>query len=867
MSEQTIAPPAAGSGGAGRERYNPQEIEAKWRHRWEVSGLYRTDLTLSSGRPKFYNLMEFPYPSAEGLHIGHVYTYGGADTNGRFQRMRGHEVFEPMGFDAFGIHTENYALRIDVNPMALTARTTRRFREEQLGRIGAMFDWDHSVDTSRPDYYRWTQWIFLQLFKAGLAVRKEAPVNWCPKDLTVLANEQVIDGRCERCDTPVVQRELTQWFFKITDYADRLLHGLERLDWPDESKVRQANWIGRSEGAELIFTVADPVADPAVDDPGHVESAIRNPQSAIGEPIPVFTTRPDTVFGATYVVLAPEHKLVERITTPERRAEVEAYVERARNQTEIERLNVEREKTGVFTGAYAINPATGARIPIWVADYVLVGYGTGAIMAVPGHDERDYEFARKFDLPIVEVVTSDERRTTNDEQGAGASDSSLDARRSSFIEAAYTGPGKMANSGRFDGLDSEEAKRAIVAWLAERGQAEPRVTYRLRDWLISRQRYWGPPIPIVYCPTDGIVPVPEDQLPVLLPEVEDFHPTGTGKSPLASVESFVKTTCPRCGGPAERETDVSDTFLDSAWYFLRYPCVEWDDRPFDRERIEAWLPVDMYFGGKEHVVMHHLYARFITMVLHDLGHLPFDEPFKRLRLHGFVTREGAKMSKSKGNVINPDEYFERVGSDAFRAYLLFMGPYDQDNDFSDTNLVGVTRFLERVWRLVVEPAPAPGPSVDPRPMHRYIKRVTEQLDAYQYHTAIAGLMEYSNWIGANRDGFIPEQRAEALRTLTLLLAPITPHLAEELWERQGGAYSVHQQSWPQFDPALVAEETVTLVVQVNGKLRDRIEAPADLGEEAARELAARSERVAPFLAGKALRKVVYVPGRLINIVV
>ncbi len=845
MSEQTIAPPAAGSGGAGRERYNPQEIEAKWRHRWEVSGLYRTDLTLSSGRPKFYNLMEFPYPSAEGLHIGHVYTYGGADTNGRFQRMRGHEVFEPMGFDAFGIHTENYALRIDVNPMALTARTTRRFREEQLGRIGAMFDWDHSVDTSRLDYYRWTQWIFLQLFKAGLAVRKEAPVNWCPKDLTVLANEQVIDGRCERCDTPVVQRELTQWFFKITDYADRLLHGLERLDWPDESKVRQANWIGRSEGAELIFTVADPVADPAVDDPGHVESAIRNPQSAIGEPIPVFTTRPDTVFGATYVVLAPEHKLVERITTPERRAEVEAYVERARNQTEIERLNVEREKTGVFTGAYAINPATGVRIPIWVADYVLVGYGTGAIMAVPGHDERDYEFARKFGLPIVEVVASE----------AG------------IAEAAWTGPGTMINSGRFDGLDSEEAKRAIVAWLAERGLAEPRVTYRLRDWLISRQRYWGPPIPIVYCPTDGIVPVPEDQLPVLLPEVEDFHPTGTGKSPLASVESFVKTTCPRCGGPAERETDVSDTFLDSAWYFLRYPCVEWDDRPFDRERIEAWLPVDMYFGGKEHVVMHHLYARFITMVLHDLGHLPFEEPFKRLRLHGFVTREGAKMSKSKGNVINPDEYFARVGSDAFRAYLLFMGPYDQDNDFSDTNLVGVTRFLERVWRLVVEPAPEHGPGVDMRPMHRYIKRVTEQLDAYQYHTAIAGLMEYSNWIGANRDGFTREQRAEALRTLTLLLAPITPHLAEELWERRGGAYSVHRQSWPAFDPALVAEETVTLVVQVNGKLRDRIEAPADLGEDAARELAARSERVAPFLAGKAPKKVVYVPGRLINIVV
>ena len=636
-------------------RYDSQAMEARWRARWEESGLYHTDLTLASGRPKFYNLMEFPYPSAEGLHIGHVYTYGGADTNGRFQRMRGNEVFEPMGFDAFGIHSENYALKININPMQLTARTTRRYREEQLGRIGAMFDWSHSVDTSQPEYYRWTQWIFLQLYKAGLAVRKEAAVNWCPKDLTVLANEQVIDGRCERCGTPVVQRELTQWFFAITDYADRLLANLEKLDWPDESKVRQANWIGRSAGAELIFTVAES-----------------------DESIPVFTTRPDTVFGATYVVLAPEHKLVERITTPEQRAAVTAYVERTQKTTEIERTNAEREKTGVFTGAYAINPATGERVPIWIADYVLVQYGTGAIMAVPGHDERDYAFARIYGLPIIEVVASD----------------------TGIAEAAYTGPGALVNSGQFDGLSSDEGKEAIVAWLGERGMAQPRVTYRLRDWLISRQRYWGPPIPIIYCPKDGIVPVPEDQLPVLLPEIEDFHPTGTGKSPLASVPSFVNTTCPICGGPAERETDVSDTFLDSAWYFLRYPCTEWDDRPFDKERIAEWLPVDMYFGGKEHVVMHHLYARFITMVLHDLGYLPFEEPFKRLRLHGFVTKDGAKMSKSRGNVVNPDDYIGRVGADAFRMYLLFMGPFDQDNDFSDLNLTGVTRYLERVWRMV-----------------------------------------------------------------------------------------------------------------------------------------------------------------------
>jgi leucyl-tRNA synthetase len=818
----------------GRERYSPSSIEPKWRRRWEESGLYRTDLTLGSGRPKFYNLMEFPYPSAEGLHVGHAYTYGGADTSGRFQRMRGYDVFEPMGFDAFGIHTENFALRLNINPRELTARTTRRYREEQLSRIGAMFDWSHSLDTSDPSYYRWTQWIFLQLFKAGLAVRKEAPVNWCPKDLTVLANEQVIDGRCERCGTPIVQKLLTQWFLRITVYAERLLAGLESLDWPDESKVRQANWIGRSEGAELIFGVA-----------GATSAAGDGPHGASGAPIPVFTTRPDTVFGATYLVLAPEHPLVPAITAPDRRAAVEAYVQQASHQTEIERTNLEREKTGVFTGADAINPASGARIPIWVADYVLIGYGTGAIMAVPAHDERDHEFARRYGLPIVEVIRSD----------AGVD------------QAAYTGPGPLINSGPFDGTPSDEAKPAITAWLATLGKAEPKVTYRLRDWLISRQRYWGPPIPIVYCPNDGIVPVPETDLPVLLPMVEDFHPTGTGKSPLASVESFVKTSCPVCGGPAERETDVSDTFLDSSWYYLRYPCTEWDDRPFDRERIERWLPVDMYFGGKEHVVLHHLYARFVTKALHDLGHLPFDEPFERLRLHGFLTRDGAKISKSRGNVVNPDEYVDRVGADAFRTYLLFMGPFDQDNDFSDTNLVGVTRFLERVWRLVVEPAPAPGPGVDLRPLHRSVKRLTDELTAYQFHTAIAGLMEYANWVGASRERFTAEQHAQALRTLVLLLAPFAPFLAEELWERLGGPYSVHQQSWPAFDPAQIEQDRVTLVVQVDGKLRDRLEVAPDLGEEEAVARATSSPRVAPLLAGQQPKRVVYVPGRLINFVV
>lgn len=805
-----------------RERYDPRAVERKWRDRWEQTGLYRTDLGRHDGKPKFYNLMEYPYPSAEGLHIGHVYTYGGADTNGRFQRMRGYNVFEPMGFDAFGIHTENYALKINVNPMRLTAQTTRRFREDQLAKIGAMFDWSHTVDTSRPEYYRWTQWLFLQLYKAGLAVRKEAPVNWCPSCLTVLANEQVIDGHCERCEAEVIQRELTQWFFKITDYAERLLGNLERLDWPEESKRRQGNWIGKSEGAELIFLVAGSEAR-----------------------IPVFTTRPDTVFGATYVVLAPEHKLVESLASAAQRQAVQEYVDQARRATEIERTNLEREKTGVFTGAMAINPATGMEVPIWVADYVLAQYGTGAIMAVPGHDERDFEFARTFGLPVVEVVGSSE----------------------GIAERAYSGPGALVASGQFTGLASEAAKHEITGWLANKGLASPRVTYRLRDWLISRQRYWGPPIPMVYCPACGIVPVPEADLPVLLPEIEDFHPTGTGKSPLASVASFVQTCCPRCGGLAERETDVSDTFLDSSWYYLRYPSTEWDDRPFDPERIAGWLPVDMYFGGKEHVVMHHLYARFIAMVLYDLGHLPFEEPFKRLRLHGFVTRNGAKMSKSRGNVINPDDYVEQVGSDAFRAYLLFMGPFDQDNDFRDTNLPGVTRFLSRVWTLVTAPPAVPGAGHELRPLHRYIERVTRQLDQYQYHTAIASLMECANWLGAHRDEFDQPQRMEALRALVLMLAPIVPFFAEELWERLGGPYSVHGQPWPAYNPVLTAEELVTLVVQVNGKVRERLSMPPGANEEQVRHEALSNARVREWAGTGAPRKIIFVPDKLINIVV
>ncbi len=804
------------------ERYDPKEIESRWRARWEESGLYRTNLRDDS-RPKYYNLMEFPYPSAEGLHVGHVYTYSGADTNGRFRRMQGYNVFEPMGFDAFGIHSENYALKQGINPMDLTARTVRRYRDEQMVRLGCMWDWSHEVNTSQPDYYRWTQWLFLQMYRAGLAVRKSAPVNWCPSCLTVLANEQVINGRCERCDTEVVQKEMVQWFFKITEYADRLLDDLEKLDWPEISKRLQRNWIGRSEGAELVFEVAD-----------------------TGEPIPVFTTRPDTVFGATYVVLAPEHPLVERITTPEQREAVEAYQQKVSYEKEIERLSLEKEKTGVFTGAYAVNPANGERVPIWIADYVLMTYGTGAIMAVPAHDERDHEFARKFGLPIVEVIESE----------GGVS------------EHAYTGPGTMKRSGRFDGTPSEEGKRAVTEWLESRGLGKRAVTYRLRDWLISRQRYWGPPIPIVYCERDGEVPVPEDQLPVVLPHVEDFRPTGTGKSPLATVEEFYKATCPRCGGPAVRETDVSDTFLDSSWYYLRYPSTEFDDRPFDPELTRKWLPVDSYMGGKEHIVLHHLYSRFVTKVLHDLGYLDFDEPFQHLRLHGIITYQGAKMSKSRGNVINPDEYIARYGADTLRTYLLFMGPYEEDNDFQDTAVAGVSRFLGRLYALVdSRHEHGGGPGTDMRQMHQTIGRVTHELDNLRYHTAIAALMEMSNWITSVRDDMTSEQQEDALRTLALMLAPIAPFTGEELWHRLGGEYSVHNQRWPEYDPAALGKSAVTIVVQVNGKVRDRFEVRPGTPEDEAVRLAHESPRVSPYLDGRTVRKIVWVPDRLLNLVV
>src|SRR5688572_26070450 len=663
-----------------QDTYNPIAVEEKWQSRWQRDGTNNADVR--NGPRPYYCLMMFPYPSAEGLHVGNLFAFTGNDIHGRFQRLQGHTVFEPLGYDAFGIHSENYALKVGEHPMRLIPRNVGNFRR-QLERAGLMVDWRYSVDTTDAGYYKWTQWIFLQLYQQGLAYKKRAAVNWCPQDKTVLSNEQVIAGACERCGAMVEQRELEQWFFRISDYAGRLLDNLDGLDWSETTKTAQRNWIGRSTGARLTFLAP---LDGSVPAAAEAELAEEHPAVMAAHRIDVFTTRPDTVFGATYLVLAPEHPLAEALTTQGQRDEVEAYRARVAKQDLVTRKATgDREKTGVFTGSYAVNPATNALVPIWIADYVLMEYGTGAIMAVPGHDERDFEFATKFGLPIVRVVAG-----PDEEAGTP-------------LAAAYTENegGRLVASGDFDGMSVARGKEQITRWLAERGAAEPQVNYRLHDWCISRQRYWGPPIPIVYCDACGAVPVPEKDLPVVLPNVADFKPDDSGVSPLARHESWYRVPCPQCGKKARRETDVSDTFLDSAWYFLRYPSTEFDDRPFDPARTRKWLPVSSYIGGNEHAVLHLLYARFICLVLHDLGHIDFEEPFKSFRKHGLLIKEGSKMSKSRGNVVIPDRYIEEWGADTFRTYLMFLGPYQEGGDFRDQGLQGPFGFFNRVWDTIV----------------------------------------------------------------------------------------------------------------------------------------------------------------------
>jgi leucyl-tRNA synthetase len=823
-----------------RSAYAPRALQEKWQRIWEERGTnaFDDDALRRAPRP-FYNLMMFPYPSAEGLHVGNVYAFTGADIHGRWRRLQGDDVFQPIGYDAFGIHSENHALKVDTHPMELIPRNIGNF-ERQLRSIGLMYDWNHTVDTTDPAYYRWTQWIFLQLLKAGLAEKKEAPVNWCPSCMTVLANEQVVGGLCERCDTPVEQRFISQWFFKITRYAQRLLENLSWIDWSDTTRRAQENWIGRSTGAEIRF----PIARPLIGDQ-HAPAAVE-PAPPV---IPVFTTRPDTVFGATFMVLAPEHPLVDRLTTPDRRDDVAAYRRTVASLDLISRKKTDKEKTGVFTGGYCVNPATGREVPVWIADYVLMEYGTGAIMAVPGHDERDFEFATRFGLPIVRVVAP-----------AG-----VDA--DAPLAEAYAGEGRLVNSGELDGTPTAEAVERATAWLAGRGGATARVNYRLHDWCISRQRYWGPPIPVLYCEQCGTVPVPEADLPVVLPHVDDYKPDQSGVSPLARVESWYRVPCPTCGGEARRETDVSDTFLDSAWYFLRYPSSDVPDAPFDPELTRRWLPVDMYIGGEEHAVLHLLYARFITMALHDLGHLDFEEPFRTFRKHGLIIKEGAKMSKSRGNVVNPDEYIRQWGADAFRTYLMFLGPYQEGGDFRDQGLQGPYGFLSRLWDTLVpleELGDEPVSGELERKLHATIGKVGEDIAALRYNTAIAALMEYLN---AVREGGRRANREEVL-PLVPLVAPFAPHLAEELWERLGHATSIFDgANWPAHDPRKAAADVVEFVVQVNGRVRARMPMPKGISQDAAQEAALADENVRRFVDGAQIRKVVFVPDRLLNLVV
>jgi len=761
-----------------------REIEETWQARWQADQLYEVDLDRVDPAEKFYNLMEFPYPSAEGLHVGHAYTYCGADTFGRYRRMRGHAVFQPMGFDSFGIHTENYAIKTGEHPTRLTTKTIDAYRG-QLRRLGCAFDWSREIVTSDPSYYRWTQWVFLQLYRAGLAYRAEAPVVWCPSCLTVLAYEQVEGDRCERCGTVVTERVMNQWFFRMTAYADRLVDGLDSLDWPEVAKRIQREWIGRRRGAEVTFDVP-----------------------SLGERLTAFTTRVDTLFGATFVAVSPSHPLAERVG-----------------------------------GEAALHPATRAKIPVVVADYVMGGVGTGIVMGVPAHDERDHAFALEHGLPIVRVV----------EGGDGL---------------PYTGEGCVVASGEFTGMSSTDARAAIAEWLAAHDAGGPAVRYRLHDWLISRQRYWGPPIPIVYCRDCAEQPVPEDGLPIVLPEIDDFRPTGTGVAPLAADRAFVETTCPSCGGPAERETDVSDTFVDSAWYFLRYPSTEFADRAWAQERTERILPVDQYAGGREHVARHHLYARFVTMALHDLGLVPFAEPFPRLRLHGFLLADGRKMSKSRGNVVNPDAYVERVGADVLRMYLLFCGDWEQGGDFTDAGLRGIERFVGRIRRTLTRSSPsADGGPADLRSMHRAIAAVGGDVERLKFNTAISHLMQLLRWAEEEADRMNAADWSTVATTTVLLLAPFAPHLAEELWARLGHEYSVHRQAWPEADPSALRDEVVTLVVQVNGKVRDRVELAAGASEAHALEAALSSERVRQHLDGRTPRTAAYVADRLLSLTV
>lgn len=808
-------------------------IDKKWQDKWAESGLYKFDPNKEG--EKLYVLEMFSYPSGSQLHAGHWFNYGPVDSWARFKRMQGYNVFQPMGFDAFGLPAENFAIKTGIHPQDSTIKNIAKM-EEQLKAMGAMFNWENEVVTCSPEYYKWTQWLFLKLYEKGLAYRKKAPVNWCPSCQTVLANEQVVDGSCERCSTEVTKKDLTQWFFKITDYADELLDKLDGLDWPEKTVSMQKHWIGRSTGSQVNFKVKD--SDLNFD---------------------VFTTRVDTLCGVSYVVLAPENPLVDEIVSDEQKEAVENYKEEAKKQSDIERQSISREKTGVFTGAYAIHPLTGKEVPIWVGDYVLATYGTGAVMAVPAHDERDFAFAEKFNLPINRVI---------------------EAKDGSETTLPFCEHGILVNSGEFDGLTTAEAKEKIVEKLASLGLGEKKVNFRLRDWLVSRQRYWGAPIPVVYCEECGIVPVPESQLPVELPYDVEFAPDG--KSPLAKSEAFVNTTCPHCGKPAKRETDTLDTFVCSSWYYLRYPDNKNTEAPFNPELINKMLPVDKYVGGPEHACMHLLYARFITKALRDMGYLNFDEPFTSLTHQGLILGpDGLKMSKSKGNTISPDDYIKEYGADVFRMYLMFGFAYTEGGAWSDDGIKSVNRFVERIERIIDTAREAISKGENNKTTmdkaekelnywrHNTIKSVTDDTDKLQFNTAIARMMEFINALSKytqekemNLD-FLKDVVSDYLR----LLAPFAPHFSEEQWNLLGNSYSIFNEAWPKFDPKALVKDEVEIAIQVNGKIKNKIMVSSDLDEEGIKAAALADEKIIASTEGKTVVKVIVIKGRLVNIVV
>jgi leucyl-tRNA synthetase len=814
--------------------YIPREIERKWQTTWRVQSAYQT--SDAEDRPYFYCLEQFPYPSGR-LHMGHVRVYSIGDVVARFKRMQGYNVLHPMGWDAFGMPAENAAIKNGVHPAVWTYDNID-FMRKQVQELGVSYDWEREVTTCSPDYYKWTQWLFLLFYERGLAYRKGGAVNWCPDCQTVLANEQVEDGACWRCGTEVVKRDLEQWFLRITDYADRLLKDLDKLDgWPEKVITMQRNWIGKSEGAEVRFAI-----------------------EGSDDSLTVFTTRPDTLYGVTYLVLAPEHPLVKRlIEGTKEEAEVIRFVEEIRKSSDIERTAADAEKVGMFIGRYAIHPLTGEKLPIWIANYVLPDYGTGAVMGVPAHDERDFSFASKYGLEIRVVI---------EPQGEPLPQP---------LKNPYTGEGVLVRSGSFDGLPNREALTKIISHLEERGVGKAAVSYRIRDWLVSRQRYWGAPIPIIYCDRCGIVPVPKEQLPVILPKDVSF--AAGNLSPLKTNEQFLHTSCPSCGGPATRETDTMDTFIDSSWYYLRYISPKDDTKPFDSERVNRWLPVDKYIGGIEHAVLHLLYSRFFTKVLYDAGLVSFDEPFASLLTQGMVTKDGAKMSKSKGNVVSPEEIIAKYGADTARTFILFAAPPDRDLDWSDQGVEGAHRFLARVWRMVEQhrehfagrqPAAATSPAAKKlrQITHATIKKVTEDIGVrYQFNTAISAIMELVNAIYSYPEDAEIGTKLDAIETVILLLAPVAPHMTEELWHRIGHDSSVHAQKWPAYDPTALVQDEIEYVIQVNGKLRDKIVVPRGTGREELEQLVLQREKVKEQLEGKTIRKWIVVPEKLVNLVV